>query len=361
MNLGIVVHNYHRREGTGAYVVRLLPYLAAAHEVTLYAARVREPVPEDVTVVRVPAVMTRAATAVMSFPAAFRTVRRSHDLLHAQGWVTGTADVVTAHIAMAAWREASRRAGLAPALGERLIGPFIERRERALYGTGARHVIVPSRKVAAELGEYYGRSGSVTVVPHGFPPVQPNPDRHTARRHLALPTDQLVALYVGDIRKGLDVALRAVAQRPEFHLAVVSRSRPGDCLARAQALGLGRRFHWVGAMSDLAETYAAADVLLHPTIYDSFGLVIAEAMAHGVPPVTTRQAGIAELITHREHGWLVDGELVAGVAAALAEAGADATLRTRVGDAARSLAAGRQWDAVARDTLAVYDRVLAAQ
>ena len=154
MNIGIAVHNYHRREGTGGYVMRLAPYLAAEHDVTVYAARFREPLPEGVTGIKVPAVMWRAATAALSFPAAFRSVRQKHDLVHAQGWVTDKADVVTAHIVMAAWRDAQRNTGMAPRLGERVLGPLIERKEARLFGRRARHVIVPSSKVKEEMDRY---------------------------------------------------------------------------------------------------------------------------------------------------------------------------------------------------------------
>ena len=66
----------------------------------------------------VPALQRPAYGMILTFPAAFGAVRRRHDLVHAQGWVTSTADVVTAHIVLQAWRTAARGAGVrAPWLG----------------------------------------------------------------------------------------------------------------------------------------------------------------------------------------------------------------------------------------------------
>src|SRR5262249_314909 len=100
VNLGIAVHQYAASEGTGGYVVELLRHIARVHRVTLYAARIAAPVPSGVEVVRVPAIMRRAYTAILSFPLGLRAVRRRHDLLHVQGWISYSADVVTAHIVM---------------------------------------------------------------------------------------------------------------------------------------------------------------------------------------------------------------------------------------------------------------------
>jgi glycosyltransferase involved in cell wall biosynthesis len=350
VNVGIAVHRYDASEGTGGYVVHLVPRIARVHRVTLYAARVAAPIPPGVEVVRVPALMWRAYTAIMSFPAALRLVRRPHDLFHANGWVSSTADVVTAHIVMAAWRDAARAAHIATPLGERTLGAFVERREAALIHQ-ARRVIAPSAKAADEIARYYGEKRAVAVVHHGFGAAARIAD---ARTTIGLPRDATVALFVGDLRKGFDVALEAVAHTPGVRLAVVSRSHTGPMRAHAAAAGVLDRVHWIGELPSPGIAYEAADLLLHPTIYDSFGLVVAEAMAHGVAPVVTRAAGITELIRHGESGWIVDGDPRTGTRAALQALARDPDLRARLGQGARAVAAQRTWDDVARETLAIY-------
>lgn len=356
MNLAFVTHVYDRREGTGGYVVAILTRVARRHDVTLYAADVRAPVPEGVRVVRVPALRGRAYATILSFPAAFAAVRGRHDLVHAQGWVTGRADVVTAHIVLAAWRRASRTAGVRAPAGERLLGPFVERREARLLGERARFVIAPSAKIREEISALYGRRDGVAVIPHGFAlPPDPAPTRSEARGRLGLDSGAFVALYVGDPRKGLATALEALVAAPAARLLVVSRSAPGHYRALAERHGLSGRVTWSAGATPVADAYAAADVLVHATIYDAFGLTVAEAMAAGLPVIVTREAGIAELITHERDGWIVDrpdGETVARAIEALA---ADPARRLAMGAAARETAAGRDWDRVADETMAVYE------
>ena len=98
----------------------------------------------------------------------------------------------------------------------------------------------------------------------------------------------------------------------------------------------------------------AADVLADAEIDDALGLVVAGAVAHGVPPVVTRAAGVTELIRHGASGWIVEGDPRDGTAAALQALAQDRALRERLGVGARAVAAARTWDDVARETLVVY-------
>ena len=68
MDIAYVVHYYDTSEGTGGYVAKLLPRVARTHDVTLYVAGVRAPVPDGVRVVQVPALRGRAYATILSFP-----------------------------------------------------------------------------------------------------------------------------------------------------------------------------------------------------------------------------------------------------------------------------------------------------
>lgn len=358
MNIGIAVHRFDTSEGTGRYAVELADRLAATHRVTVYAAHATADLPERVRLVRVPAVRATAYTFILSYPVGFAAVRQRHDLLHAQGWVTGAADIVTAHIVLAAWRDAARRAGVRAPAGERLLGGFVTRRERALMRR-ARAVIAPSRKAARDLASAYGREDGVHVIPHGFPDPAPVPAAAEARRALGLPGFPFIALFVGDVRKGLDVTLRALARTTQVHLAVVSHT-PADRIRRLAAdAGVADRVVALGAVPDIRTACAAADVLVHPTIYDTFGLAVADAMACGLPPIVTEAAGITERIDHGRSGWVLRGDRVAGLSDALRALAADAALRGRLADGARTAARRRTWDDVTRETVTLYEQVLA--
>ena len=352
MDLALVAHHVDAADGTGGYAFEILKRISREHKVTLYAATVGPGLPPEIQVVRVPALARPAYATILSFPAAFAAVRRSHDLVHAQGWVTSTADVVTAHIVLRAWREAARRAGVPPPWGERVFGAFAERREARLLATGAREVIVPSARAAADVARCYGRSRDVTVIPHGFDRSLPAASRADARRRLGLPSNAFVALYVGDPRKGLRVAVQALDLAERVHLLVLSRSASGSS-------PLSSRVLWAPSGFSLAEAHAAADVLLHPSIYDTFGLVVAEAMAHGLPVIVSREAGVSELIEHGRSGWVLEQNDPQAAGAALRVLAAEPVLRARLAEGGRAVAARRTWDSVARETLGVYERALA--
>jgi len=102
----------------------------------------------------VPALRGRAYATIVTFPFALAAVRRRHDVVHAQGWTALRADVVTAHIVLGAWRQAAARAGVRPPTGERLLGGWVEGRERGLLSRARRVIglIVRLALIVAILG-----------------------------------------------------------------------------------------------------------------------------------------------------------------------------------------------------------------
>jgi glycosyltransferase involved in cell wall biosynthesis len=102
--------------------------------------------------------------------------------------------------------------------------------------------------------------------------------------------------------------------------------------------------------------YNAADVLVHPSSYDSFGLVVAEAMACELPVVVGTEAGASEWIHDRRNG-LVCADDRASVEAALRWLRDDPVRAAQVGRAARRTVESYSWDACAEATERVYARV----
>jgi glycosyltransferase involved in cell wall biosynthesis len=355
VNIGFVVHDYDSADGTGGYAVQLVTRLALGHSVTLYAAVVRSAVPSGVRLVRVPALSASAYTKILSYPMAFCAVRGRHDLVHAQGWVTGSADVVTSHIVLGAWRAEARTAGVSSPPGERLFGALVARREAALVGQRARYVIAPSQRARADIARCYGRSKNVVVIHHGFPARAVLPTRRDARFRLGVPADGFVALYAGDARKGFAAAATALTQAPGVRLLVASRSPRGPYLDVARRSGVEDRVCWPAVVDDMRTAYAAADVLLYPTIYDTFAMVVAEAMAFGIPVIVSPEAGIADLIEHGRSGWILAPQ-ASDAARALLALRDDPALRGRLENGAREVASHRSWDDVTRETEAVYVR-----
>jgi UDP-glucose:(heptosyl)LPS alpha-1,3-glucosyltransferase len=127
--------------------------------------------------------------------------------------------------------------------------------------------------------------------------------------------------------------------------------------AKARELGLAGRVTFVGAMKDVAPAYRAADALVHPTLEDSFGMVVLEAMAHGLPVVVSgpQYCGAASLLHHGFDALVLDDPRdAAGLAASISRLVDDAALVAALSAAARQLAAAHSWHSVAQHYARLY-------
>jgi UDP-glucose:(heptosyl)LPS alpha-1,3-glucosyltransferase len=158
----------------------------------------------------------------------------------------------------------------------------------------------------AEIERLYGAAPArVAVVYNGvdlarFHPAVRARERDSARAATEVPGDALALAFVGSgfERKGLATAIDALARlRAAARLLVVGKGDIGPYHAHAERLGVAKRIAWLGARPDVERWYAAADVVVLPTIYEPFGNVHLEALASGVPIVTTTRAGGAEIVS----------------------------------------------------------------
>ena len=365
MRIALVVHDFNRTYGHSRYVAALGARFARDHDVHVFANRF-EGDTTGLQVHHVRAWRRSAITTIYSFlPFAWLTVRGRFDIVHAQGVCVPGAHVITAHICNARWIEQRRRlhGGRVPWREEafvRLVAPL----ERRALRSPRTAVIAVSRALQQDLASLYGRSAETVVIPHGVDPVQFNPGvrtvyRSATRQRLGLADEVPLFLFVGDLRKGFDQCIDGLARSPGV-LMGVSRSNADAWLARARAARLGDRVRVMPPTSRIEEYYGAADALVFPTPYDAFGMVITEAMACGLPVVTSAAAGAAELIRNGDNGLLLSD---AGDTRALGEAMAmlahDPDRRNRLGAAAAATMRAHTWDQVAARTLAVYERVVA--
>ncbi|TRZ67344.1 MAG: glycosyltransferase, partial [Comamonadaceae bacterium] len=127
--------------------------------------------------------------------------------------------------------------------------------------------------------------------------------RQAARQKHGLPQEASLLLFVGNdfVKKGLPTLLSSLKKLPEkTHLVVVGNSEGVQAMQRlAQLNGLTQRVHFLGSLADMESAYQAADLLVHPTLEDSYGMVVLEAMAHGLPVVVSASpySGIAQDLT----------------------------------------------------------------
>jgi UDP-glucose:(heptosyl)LPS alpha-1,3-glucosyltransferase len=135
----------------------------------------------------------------------------------------------------------------------------------------------------------------------------------------------LQLLFVGQDfkRKGLAAVIDALAlvRAAGFTpaLRVIGRDDDGPYRQRAENLGVGGQVRFEGPTSEIQTAYQSADLFVFPTLYDPFANVCLEALACGLPVLTTTTNGASEVVTENEDGYVVDGD-AAGLAGRLAAA-----------------------------------------
>jgi len=154
----------------------------------------------------------------------------------------------------------------------------------------------------------------VTVIPNGvnlkrYAPLLDRKQKIALRREAALPEDGHLLLFAAhNFRlKGLKEALQGLSRYgPSARLVVVGRGRKERYQKLCLMLGVEKRVHFLGARSDMNRIFRSADLLLHPTYYDPCSLVVLEALGSGVPVITTRCNGAAELMEGGKGGKVLD-------------------------------------------------------
>lgn len=239
--------------------------------------------------------------------------------------------------------------------------------ERALFtGARLRAAICNSEMVRGEIARHFGTAPDKLVLIRNavdsasFHPRLRAEMRASVRQQLGIPADANVVLHVGSgfERKGVATLLRALARAPEKRWAVVvgRDKRAGAFALQARRLGLEARVRFVGAVSDVRPYYAAADVFALATLYDPQPNAALEAMACGLPVLTTTKCGVAELLVDGESGFVRDALDVDGFARALGAL--DAQAAERMGRAAAEAVSRYTPEAMAREYLSLYERLI---
>jgi len=370
----IAILNRHFSESRGG-VERFCANLArefvrAGHDVHVFAAD-WDAEPEGVTLHRVPMLSVFSWTKLCSFARNARKTLGSHEF-----------DVVYA-LTQAFGGDIYRVGGLhLPWLAARHPNPLVRwlkiltspvnianlRLEHRIFSGNEYRLFVANSTMGKEhIVYHYGTpDGCVRVVHNGVDPSVFHPGvrdrfRASTRRELGIPDDVPVLLFLAANwkRKGLEYFLRALPIEENCRAVVVGKARTGPFERIAEQRALGDRVVFAGPTSEPVKYYAAADLFVLPTRYDPFANVCLEALACGVPVITSRENGAAELIEPGVNGYLLDRP---GDVLQLREF-IERFLRSRDRNAMRCAAArtGAEYtaDRTACNTLGVFDEFIA--
>lgn len=231
--------------------------------------------------------------------------------------------------------------------------------ENRFYRDSRVHLAAVSRLTARELANHYGRH-DVTVIPNAVDLARFNlPERlrrrDACRKALNLSESDFVLLLVGNDwkKKGLAPLLKAAAANHglPLKLLVVGRDDRAPFLEQILQLELGSRVFFPEPSPDVMQFYAAADVYAGPSLHDSFALPPIEAMAGGLPVITSAKNGGSQIITDGVDGFVLENpEDSARLAEIIQRLCGSRDLCRRVGENAARTAQSYTWERNAAET-----------
>ncbi|MGC2671929.1 MAG: glycosyltransferase family 4 protein, partial [Candidatus Acidiferrum sp.] len=333
MRLAVVSPFVDRRHGTERALAELLERLAGEYgcEIHLYAQRVEDlPVsdpksahsagPGGIIWHKVPSIPGPHVAQFIGWMLLNGFQRRwdktfggvSYDLVLSPGINCLHPDVVIVHALFHRLQELAREEKEDPALRgsifrrlhRRVYYGLLTRLERRIYTDDTVSLAAVSRRTAGLLKKYFHREG-VCVIPNGvdsehFTAAARLAGRAEARQRRGFRDEDFVLLLIGnDWRvKGLPTILEAMTASPgsPIRLLVVGNDAAEPFRASARKLGVEQRCLWELPRADALDFYAGADAYVSPSREDSFGLPVAEAMACGLPVITSIFAGVADYI-----------------------------------------------------------------
>ena len=365
LHIAVLIKRFIATGGAERYAVEVTRRLRdRGHRIDLYARQVDDQLTDGLRVTRIPDTL-RFSSVLNSWSFARQTAKhlaaRAYDVIlsHERGYCQ---DLATIHTF--SYRLGLEDASFLKKLSSLYLSPRSWLHLRLERQQMESAWLAPvSNIIQTGIGRYYGRNENMAVATPGvdidwFNPHWVADHRADTRRAEEIVPGEMAVLFVGSEfkRKGLDNLIRAIS--PEMKLLVVGQ---GERLGYYQRLieqrGLSGRVIFKGLVNDVRRYYAAADVVVLPSRKEAFGMSILEAMACGLPVISSAAAGVADLIEDGQNGFVFHQPAQIG---ALLQTLAAPDMRRTLGYEARLTAETHTWD----QTAACYEvvcRKIAAQ
>ena len=371
-----VLNRLFKPTGGGAerYSIALVEHLAQQHEIHVFAQEIAHQWP-GVTYHQVPLPFRRPRwiNQLWFATATWWLTRKGFDVVHSHE-NTWHGNVQTVHVLPVQYNLFAGRTGWQRALrwlkvltSPRLL-TYLGLEKLRYQVVDGRCIVLPSNGLTATMVKTFPQTkAALRILTPGISEV-PGPAsdelKRQARAFLGLPAKGFCILLVGnDFRKkGLPALLIALKKMSEdCYVAVVGNPTQTVYVEPDIGhLGLRGRVFFLGAMTSVQSAYQAADCLAHPTLEDTFAMVVLEAMGHGLPVVASnaRYCGISELLSDGGNAMLLENPLDSvELARVLEQVFLDADLRCRLSDGAVAFAAQHLWSQQALRLDAIYQSV----
>ena len=291
--------------------------------------------------------------------------RENFDLVHSHEWIF-KGDIFSVHsVPHAGWVREVRKKHLSLFDRARIA---VERRA-IMNGEASRFFPVSNIAIEMFLREYSALPGQWQALAPGVDVARfSTPDRDACRvdirERYGFGASDVLLLFVGmnfEI-KGLDIIMTALAKartaRPEanIRLLVVGRGDEDKYRKMAQSLGIGEAVTFAGTQIDgLERYYRAADIFIMLSKFDTFGMVVLEAMAAGLPVIVSPNVGAKDLVEEGINGFVLPEHQNADAAADRIVRLSDTARREVMGTAAAQTASMHYWERLANEIAKIYE------
>jgi UDP-glucose:(heptosyl)LPS alpha-1,3-glucosyltransferase len=177
-------------------------------------------------------------------------------------------------------------------------------------------IIANSKMVKNQIIQHYAvQANKIMIIYNGVDLTRFTPEtrvrwRDTVRKALSIPTDSPVVLFVGSgfERKGLNTLINSIplTENSDLKVLVIGRGNIDKYRTQAKEKSISENILFLGPHRGMEKYYAAADLFVLPTLYDPFSNATLEAMASGLPVITTKNNGVSELIGNGQEGYILD-------------------------------------------------------
>ena len=389
MKIAFIAHDVNYQAGPAKVTAALIERLCEDHQVSVFSSSINGIDLSKIRHHKVPAVAHPTSLKYITFLLSSTIIlaclsllkKREFDIIHGSGYYCPfCTNVIISHfcereclyleranIIEIPHKNASQKLKAIDHRIYRRLSALLERLQ--LFRIKPKAFIVVSQHDKDLFVLHYGAvMENITVIPNGvdlaiFNSTNKLLYRDPLRQKHGISRNDLVLMFTGSDweRKGLRYVIEALSllHRSDVRLLVAGSGDEKSYSYFAELKHVREYIIFVSHISNPWEYYASCDVFVLPTIYEAFGLTIIEAMASGLPIITSRSAGAADFITDGIDGLLLnDPTDINDLAAKIESLLSNAKLRRAMGQCARRTAEKLSWDRVAQKTLEVYNSVL---
>jgi len=356
MKLGVVII-HARKHRSSRYIIEAGKYFAKKHKVILFTNR-HDALDKRIKVKKIPLpnLGFRAKELFFILLSSIIVKLYNPDVTMSQATRFFSPDIAYQQFVYKEWHRKTKSNSVINKMVEWMEGFNLRR---------AKKIIVMSNALKEEIMKNYAiGSNKIETIYSAtdnefFNPKHKKTYKSKIRKKLGFSLTDKVMIFVGNPfqRKGLEYLIKALPKIRDAKLLVMGRDNKEPYIELAERIGVADRVVFGGFTPDINQYFAAADIFVFPTLYEPFGLVILEAMASGLPVITSRTAGAAELIEDGKEGLLLDDPASPKEIAEKVNYLIDNNLINKIGRNARKKAEKYTWEKTAEEMEKVFEEV----